>query len=291
MSFKRTVCLFVLLVCIIPSFALAAKNYDSNKIYSGEVSIKDVVFKAGDKITGGNGISVTVYYADAAGQKIDEGKGSVKSVTIDGEKVSEWVMTGISGSVIQLGNTISQAAYGFTLKPAYTAADGEGYYMLSAKTYSVYCDAAKGKDKKVKLTGRVVAVEADYMMVSIDDNIHVAIRTDETVNAEDRINCKGTIVEYMDYNGTSIPVIEGTEMTILQYEPLQKGDKGADVLAMKERLRTLGYFSASAELSNTYNDTCVERVQMFQNNNGLPATGIADAETLTLLYSDAAKSK
>ena len=75
------------------------------------------------------------------------------------------------------------------------------------------------------------------------------------------------------------------------YETLKRGSKGDDVLAMKERLQELGYFKQGAELSVSYNDTCAERVKQFQKVNGLPQTGIADHDTLTLLYSDAALPK
>lgn len=291
MSFKKTASLFFLIICLIPSLAMAAKSYNSNKIYSGEISTANLVFKSGDKFTGGNRISVTVYYTDAAGEVIAEGKGTVKSVSIDGEKVSEWVMTKRSGAVIQLGNTIAQAAYGFTLTPTYAAIDSEGYYTLSEKTYSSYSDSEKWVDKKVKLTGIVTASDADFSIVSVGKNALVAIKSNDTINIDDRLHCAGTITKYTNYNESSIPVIECTEVAIQEYEPLKKGDKGDNVLAMKERLRTLGYFSASAELSNAYNDTCVERVRSFQKNNGLAATGIADVETLTLLYSDVAKRK
>ena len=83
---------------------------------------------------------------------------------------------------------------------------------------------------------------------------------------------------------------EGDVPTIV-YETLQRGNKSEDVLAMKERLRELGYFKKNADLSNSYNDSCVERVKQFQKVNGLPQTGIADHLTLSLLYSDAALPK
>jgi len=67
--------------------------------------------------------------------------------------------------------------------------------------------------------------------------------------------------------------------------PLGQGDRGAEVLAMKQRLQELGYFTAGAALSNAYNGTCVERVKQFQANNGLDVTGYADSLTLRKLYS------
>lgn len=75
------------------------------------------------------------------------------------------------------------------------------------------------------------------------------------------------------------------------YVTLTKGNKGNAVLEMKKRLQELGYFKAGAEISNIYNDTCVERVKQFQSRNGLPKTGVADPETLACLFSDEAIHK
>ena len=286
--FKKAICLILVIICLLPTIALAEKSYNSAKIYSGEISVNDTVFKAGDKITGGSRISVELEYVDAAGKKVAGGKGTVKSVTIDGEKVTEWKMTGSYGSEIIINNRIYQAAYGFTMTPAYAAADSEGYYNISEKTYSVY--AQNAKNKKVKFTGSIVDTTSDFSCVSIAENMLVAIKTDSVFELDDRVQCKGTITDYANYKEVTIPVVTCEEAKIQQYDPLKKGDKGAEVLQMKERLQALGYFRASAELSDAYNDTCAERVQMFQKNNGLPATGNADAETLSLLYSDAAKS-
>lgn len=89
-------------------------------------------------------------------------------------------------------------------------------------------------------------------------------------------------VMLVEREGGSAPIV---------YETLKRGSKGPEVLAMKERMQELGYFSAGAELSENYNDTCVERVKQFQKRNGLPQTGVADHQTLSLLYSDAALPK
>ena len=69
---------------------------------------------------------------------------------------------------------------------------------------------------------------------------------------------------------------------------LQPGTANDEVLEMKERLQELGYFRSGAELSNKYNDTCVERVALFQQVNGLTEAGVVDEQTLALLYSDTA---
>lgn len=70
---------------------------------------------------------------------------------------------------------------------------------------------------------------------------------------------------------------------------LKEGSSGENVTKMKKRLQELGYFTAGASLSNTYNSTTTERVKLFQKVNGRPQTGIADPLTLVLLFSESAK--
>jgi len=82
-----------------------------------------------------------------------------------------------------------------------------------------------------------------------------------------------------------------TQAEEVHYKPLSQGDKGADVLKMKLRMQELGYFRKGTEVSETYTEKCTDRVKDFQKNNGLPATGIADEETLRVLYSDSAVPK
>lgn len=76
-----------------------------------------------------------------------------------------------------------------------------------------------------------------------------------------------------------------TDFVYESYKTLRCGDRGDAVLKMKLRMQELGYYSAGAEFSDLFNNICVERLKMFQDANGLPVTGIADWETLELLYS------
>ncbi len=284
---KKIICILLVIICLIPAVAFA-KSYSASDIYFGKVDIKAYTLKAGDKITGSSRVTVELYYADASGEVIErQNDGNIKSVVIDGEKVSEWKVVDISSAVMQVGNMLYMGAFGYTLKPTYAIEDEEGYFSLLPNTYHLY--NANAKDKKVKFIGTAISKLGDFSIVSIADDANVAIKTDTMFEAEDRLLCKGTITDYIDYLGSSVPMVTCEEVTIRQYEPLQKGDKGEEVVQMKARLQELGYFRAGAELSDSYNDTCVERVQQFQKNNGLPATGDADVETLTILYSESAK--
>ncbi len=60
-------------------------------------------------------------------------------------------------------------------------------------------------------------------------------------------------------------------------ETLQKGDSGAAVKSVQQRLKELGYYSASCD--GNYGNQTVNAVKAFQKKNGLSQTGIADAAT------------
>ena len=81
-----------------------------------------------------------------------------------------------------------------------------------------------------------------------------------------------------------------TEYTadILLYRLLYRGNQGSDVIALKERLMTLGYYKDGSTMNNNYNETCVDRVKLFQRQNGLKEDGIATAEVQAKLFSDTA---
>lgn len=69
-----------------------------------------------------------------------------------------------------------------------------------------------------------------------------------------------------------------------QYRPLRLGCTGEDVRLLQIRLTALGYYSGS--LSGTYLPATQDAVYSFQLCSGETPTGVADVDTLTLLYSD-----
>ena len=76
--------------------------------------------------------------------------------------------------------------------------------------------------------------------------------------------------------------------TQIVYEALELGCKGDDVLKMKLRLHELGYFD-DGQLSDLYDEETESKVKLFQEVNELEKSGIADAQTLALMFSDQAK--
>ena len=74
---------------------------------------------------------------------------------------------------------------------------------------------------------------------------------------------------------------------LAEYGELSKGSRGAEVRALQERLKELGYYTIGVD--GDYGNGTVRAVASFQFRHGLKATGNADEETLGLLYSSQAR--
>ena len=70
------------------------------------------------------------------------------------------------------------------------------------------------------------------------------------------------------------------DLSLLDYRVLQKGDKGDDVLALKKRLKELGYIRGNAVLTNRYTEETAQRVTIFQRQAGMTEDGIAWQELI-----------
>lgn len=81
----------------------------------------------------------------------------------------------------------------------------------------------------------------------------------------------------------ALPLCAFAENT--EYRTLRQGDTGPDVLRLKQAMYWLGYFTNLKNLSDSYNKTMVERVTLFQENNGLTPDGVATPEMQALVYS------
>ncbi|MGB3263424.1 MAG: peptidoglycan-binding protein [Microcoleus sp.] len=66
------------------------------------------------------------------------------------------------------------------------------------------------------------------------------------------------------------------------YTELRYGDTGADVSALQRRLQQLGYFSAHP--TGNFSRVTLNAVRHFQRINRLRVTGVADRQTLALLF-------
>lgn len=64
----------------------------------------------------------------------------------------------------------------------------------------------------------------------------------------------------------------------------RKGDGGAEITIIKDRMKEIGYYTPTATYNSKFNEIMEERIVDFQESNGLYPTGVIDDETLTNLY-------
>jgi hypothetical protein len=104
---------------------------------------------------------------------------------------------------------------------------------------------------------------------------------------EDEISCR---VSYQDRTGYCktefLTLLREADPSMLEYRVLQRGAKGDDVLALKQRLQDLGYIRSGSDLTNVYNDVTAERVTLFQRQIGITEDGIASQELQAYLFSE-----
>ena len=85
-------------------------------------------------------------------------------------------------------------------------------------------------------------------------------------------------------NSTS--AIKASTDTNTKYATLKKGDKGAEVKLLQERLKELGYYTTV--IDSDYGTKTINAVKAFQQKNGLTADGVAGEATLKKIYSASA---
>lgn len=78
------------------------------------------------------------------------------------------------------------------------------------------------------------------------------------------------------------------DLSMLTYRVLKNGDRGEDVLALKQRMQELGYIRSAATLTDRYTDETKGRIVLFQRQTGMTEDGIASQELQAYLFSDKA---
>ncbi len=290
MSIKKLLCI-ALALCLLPAASLA-NDYKCTELYEGTLDSDKIIFKRGDRITHEDEVSLKLYFQDADGNNVGAGTGDIAGFIVNGKRCAEWKVTGLSAAMIQIGSSYS-GSLAFILTPAYLAADSEGCCIISGDSYRSYRDGVKKPETMVKLSGNVREISDKCAYVAVADGAIVACKTVdiESIAVGDRVSVKGKTADPEEYQGTGIPAVTADSVEKVLYAPMEEGDSGETVLEIKKRLQELGYYAANVELTAEYNETCAARVKQFQEKNGLTADGKAAVETLTALYSDAARSK
>lgn len=117
--------------------------------------------------------------------------------------------------------------------------------------------------------------------------------TDEPGTQTEKLSLQANIADQKTLQLTATPTIMITSAPTLSPVParsiLKKGDTGAEVKALQNRLIELGFLSGAAD--GDYGNGTRAAVTEFQKANGLDADGVAGNKTLTTLYSDYAKKQ
>jgi uncharacterized protein YraI len=142
---------------------------------------------------------------------------------------------------------------------------------------------AKVTTKKGPLKMRAAAEEKGRVLTEIPNGTCILVLQEEEGW------CR---VSYRDQTGYCktgfLTLLREADPAMLEYRVLQKGAKGDDVLALKQRLQELGYIRNGSELTNVYNDVTMERVILFQRQLGITEDGIASQELQAYLFSEKA---
>ncbi len=140
--------------------------------------------------------------------------------------------------------------------------------------------------------------------VPIDDTLRIGDKNDAVLELQTRLKAllyyKGPLSgEFGNLTQNAIYAVQrayGLEVTGVAdsetleiiygecYRPLKLNDTGADVKALQERLKELGYYKA--EITGKYLKKTKEAITLFQAEFGMEETGEADVWTQQLLYSD-----
>jgi thiol-disulfide isomerase/thioredoxin len=139
--------------------------------------------------------------------------------------------------------------------------------ILPTKAFNSIMDASGG----------VSAIPTTWF-VDTDGNIIY-----QTVGSRSEDDWRALIEEMLGKTGGE----RKTGLDASQYRTLMVGMSGEDVSALKKRLTDLGYYKIPRS-SGLYTDATADVIAVFQERNGLHATGIATPETQALLFSDRA---
>lgn len=134
------------------------------------------------------------------------------------------------------------------------------------------------------------AVKNNHVVEVTDDELQRMGRTVVSLAASLAGAAYPELLEEQSTDPTTSIGQESSSQPETEYATLQRdSDKNTtdDVYKMQARLHELGFLTV--EYDGYFGSTTEEAVMAFQEKNGLKNTGIADNETLQLLYSDAAK--
>ena len=91
----------------------------------------------------------------------------------------------------------------------------------------------------------------------------------------------------LNTNDPEGPMFSYSQEEMSRYKTIKQGDRGTEVVRIKERLYDLGYYRNSDNVSNPlYTSSTSDIIRNFQRNVGVEPTGVCDPFTLCLLFDD-----
>lgn len=115
------------------------------------------------------------------------------------------------------------------------------------------------------------------------------VRTFEAASGLDQTGVMTPALQTLLFSSDAVALGEKKETALLPdvadsaYRLIDENANGDDVLRLKEKLKSLGYFTAKAETS-TYNETLAKAIRACQEALGMEATGIADVALQEAIY-------
>ena len=172
----------------------------------------------------------------------------------------------------------------------------QGRAVISALKPAAGAEASENDalfvDALLKIDQNIGNVVANYMQASTNgaanaqsdydagmQTVSDAILQLETASGADSVQA---VAQGATISAAATPT--PTPEPVLEYQTLQKKSKGVEVLEMQNRLYELGYLDGDRD--GEFGNVTQTAVKLFQQDAGLEVTGIADNETLTLLYSE-----
>ena len=210
------------------------------------------------------------------------------TVVTTGAKLYASASTGAAATSAALGTEYNVMAYSKDLKWAIVDNGGSpGYMLVSALNRSTY-DTVSGTGAAAQTLLKALLEKGYYDgQVTASAASDMAVTAIKRFQAECGLSQTGTAdqtVQRILYGG-SAPASDMLSMS------LSNGSKGENVTRLQTRLYALGYLGKSSSLDGDYGSTTAAAVALFQQANGLTASGTADAATLKALYSASANSK
>jgi len=171
----------------------------------------------------------------------------------------------------------------------------DGSIMLLGKIDDEACRVASWKDIEAAAIANECKLFLEnysvYQLQSTGNILVVIDKAEKEAIAKTFEDVQSLLEDFDGSYGTGAVFASAYVPSQIAAASYKQGDTNGLILQIKQRMQELGYFSAGAELSGSYNSTMAERIRLFQKNNGLEQTGVIDSVFLSALYGPMAIKK